>query len=220
MNHLPAIRTATPGPRRAIPFRRTGSWAAALIAVALLTVGCAAEQPASTGVANLGDTPTPSAAADNADAAGGGGGGGNGGRDAQVAYSQCMREHGVKEFPDPDGEGRLTLRARPGSGPDPNSPTFKAAQEECQRLRPQPGAEKRERNRVASLKYSQCMRDHGIKDFPDPNPDGGMRIEMRPGSDMDPQNPKFQAAEEACKSLRPEGKGPIGGASGDEKSGV
>lgn len=214
MSHPPAIRTANPGPRRAIPFRRTGSWAAALIAVGLLTVACAAEQPASTGVASLGDSPSPtsSAAADGAN--------GGDGRTGQVAYSQCMREHGVKEFPDPDGEGRLTLRARPGSGLDPNSPTFKAAQEECQRLRPQPGVQERERNRVASLKYSQCMRDHGIKDFPDPSPDGGMRIEMRPGSDMDPQNPKFQAAEEACKSLRPGGKGPIGGASGDEKSGA
>ncbi|MGW5360650.1 hypothetical protein [Actinopolymorpha pittospori] len=217
MNHLPAIRTATPGARRAIPFRRTGSWATALIAVALLTVGCAAEQPASTGVANLGDTPPPSAAADNTDSAGGG----NGGRDAQVAYSQCMRENGVKEFPDPDGEGRLTLRARRGSSLDPDSPTFKAAQEACRELRPQPGAEERERNRAASLKYSQCMREHGIKEFPDPNPDGGMRIEMRPGSEMDPRNPKFQAAQEACKSLQPAGKGgPIGGAATEGKSGA
>ncbi|MET9021936.1 hypothetical protein ABZV93_18300 [Actinopolymorpha sp. NPDC004070] len=131
-----------------------------------------------------------------------------------------MREHGVKEFPDPDGEGRLTLRARPGSGLDPNSPTFKAAQEGCRKLMPQPGPAERERNRVASLKYSKCMRDHGLKAFPDPNPDGGMRIEMKPGSDMDPQNPKFQAAEEACKSLRPEGKGAVGGPITDGKPGA
>ncbi|GAA5033040.1 hypothetical protein GCM10023317_84660 [Actinopolymorpha pittospori] len=180
-----------------------------------MSVGCAAEQPASTGVASIGDTPAPSAAADNTDTSGDG----NGGRDAQVAYSQCMRENGVKEFPDPDGEGRLTLRARRGSSLDPDSPTFKAAQEACRGLRPQPGAAEREQNRAASLKYSQCMREHGIKDFPDPNPDGGMRIEMRPGSDMDPRNPKFQAAQEACKSFQPAGKGPIGGAVTEGKSG-
>jgi hypothetical protein len=215
MTQPPAIRTATPRPKRTIPFRRPASWAAALVGVGLLTLSCAAAQPASTGVASLGDSPspTPSAAAENADGAGGG-------RDSQVAYSECMREHGVKEFPDPDGDGRLTLRARPGSGLDPNSPTFKAAQEACQRLRPQPGTAERERNRAASLKYSQCMREHGIKDFPDPNPDGGMRIEMRPGSDMDPKNPKFQAAQEACKSLQPGGKGPIGGDVMDGKDGA
>lgn len=212
MTHAPAIRIADASLRRVIPFRRAGSWAAALVAVGLLTVGCAAEQPTSTGVASLGDSPspTPSAAADNA-------GSGNGRRNGQIAYSQCMREHGVKEFPDPDGNGRLTLRARPGSALDPNSSTFKAAQEACQRLRPQPGTAERERNRAAGLKYSRCMRDHGIRSFPDPDSDGGMRIEMRPGSDMDPKNPKFQAAQEACKSLQPGGKGPIGGAVTDGK---
>jgi hypothetical protein len=52
------------------------------------------------------------------------------------------------------------------------------------------------------LGYAQCMRDHGISDFPDPQPGGGLGGAVR-GSDLDPNNPQFKAADEACKSLLP-----------------
>jgi hypothetical protein len=54
----------------------------------------------------------------------------------------------------------------------------------------------------ADLAYAQCMRDHGISDFPDPQPGGG-DIQLEPGSDLDPNNPQFKAADDACKSLLP-----------------
>jgi hypothetical protein len=54
----------------------------------------------------------------------------------------------------------------------------------------------------ADLAYAQCMRDHGISDFPDPQPGGGA-IQFEPGSDLDPNNPQFKAADDACKSLLP-----------------
>ena len=50
----------------------------------------------------------------------------------------------------------------------------------------------------ADLAYAQCMRDHGISDFPDPQPGGGA-IQFEPGSDLDPNNPQYKAATEACK---------------------
>lgn len=53
-------------------------------------------------------------------------------------YSKCMRDNGVTAFPDPDPEtGAIMLRGGPGSGLDPNSDTFKAAQKTCESLRPQ-----------------------------------------------------------------------------------
>jgi hypothetical protein len=49
------------------------------------------------------------------------------------------------------------------------------------------------------LAFAQCMRDHGIAEFPDPGPDG-----LFPdGLDTDPDSPQFNAAEEACRHLMP-----------------
>src|SRR5688500_9115305 len=50
-------------------------------------------QEASPGEANLAQAETTPAAEDPEDAA--------------LAWSQCMRENGVPEFPDPDSEGRI-----------------------------------------------------------------------------------------------------------------
>ena len=82
------------------------------------------------------------------------------------------------------------------------------------------------------LAYSQCMRDHGLKDFPDPKMDGGritMGIQAGQTSDLDPNSATFKAAAQACQSLQPgggpntTGKGaPLGGdggtISGDDPS--
>ena len=57
---------------------------------------------------------------------------------------------------------------------------------------------------ASPLAYSQCMRAHGIKDFPDPDfSGGGVRLSLgsrRPGSDLNLNNPTFQKAQQACQS--------------------
>jgi hypothetical protein len=52
-----------------------------------------------------------------------------------LAFSSCMRSHGVKDFPDPSGGG-LRLSVHPGSDLDPGNPTFKSAQQACQKYLP------------------------------------------------------------------------------------
>ena len=59
-------------------------------------------------------------------------------------YAKCMRDNGV-DMPDPDDDGRVTIRssAGPGDGAgsagiDPRSETFKKADEKCRSLRPSP----------------------------------------------------------------------------------
>jgi hypothetical protein len=123
-----------------------------------------------------------------------------------LAYSQCMRAHGVTDFPDPDSQGRIQIQAGPGSALDPNNPTFQSAQQACQSLQPKPSAGQQQQNQQALLKYSQCMRSHGIKDFPDPTTSGGISISAGPGSDLDPNNPTFQTAQTACQHYLPGGK--------------
>ncbi len=55
-------------------------------------------------------------------------------RAAALAFSACMRGHGLPDFPDPTFSGngvQLKVTAHPGSGLDPRSPTFQAAQNAC-----------------------------------------------------------------------------------------
>jgi hypothetical protein len=57
--------------------------------------------------------------------------------------------------------------------------------------------------------YARCMRGHGIPDFPDPTPGshggGGFDITAGPGSDLNQNLPKYQAANRACEALLPGG---------------
>jgi hypothetical protein len=60
-------------------------------------------------------------------------------REAALANARCMREHGI-DMPDPTfGEnGEATVRIGRGSGIDPESAKFKAAQKACESTMPKP----------------------------------------------------------------------------------
>jgi hypothetical protein len=47
-----------------------------------------------------------------------------------LAFSACMRAHGLKDFPDPSNGG-LQIHVQPGSDLDPSNPTFQKAQAAC-----------------------------------------------------------------------------------------
>ena len=92
-------------------------------------------------------------------------------QDKAVTFSECMRQNGVKGFPDPDASGELTIDGVVnGSSIDTNSAAWKTAIGACKDLQP-PGftgrkASPKEQN--VRLKFAQCIRDNGVKDFPDP----------------------------------------------------
>jgi hypothetical protein len=57
--------------------------------------------------------------------------------------------------------------------------------------------------------YAKCMRSHGIADFPDPQPNpggqgGSFQANGGSGSDLNHNDPRFQAADQACQSLLPQ----------------
>jgi hypothetical protein len=82
-----------------------------------------------------------------------------------------MRHNGVKEFPDPDASGALTIDGvLNGSSVDPNSPAVRKAIDACKHLEP-PGFTGRKRSapeQKKALEFAQCIRKSGVKDFPDP----------------------------------------------------
>src|SRR5262245_31636898 len=126
---------------------------------------------------------------------------GSSGHGSTLAYSRCMRSHGITSFPDPDSNGNLALDAGPGTGIDPNSPQYKAADRACKPLLPAGNAAQAAQNRPALLRYARCMRAHGLSDFPDPSPGGGIQIQQNatPGSALNPNSPVYKAADSACK---------------------
>ena len=64
-------------------------------------------------------------------------------------------------------------------------------------------------------KYSQCMRASGIPDFPDPTGQG-LQIQIKPGSDLNPNNPTFKNASKLCAKKA----GVPGLGSGPQKGGI
>jgi hypothetical protein len=123
-------------------------------------------------------------------------------RDADLAYAECMRDHGISDFPDPQPDGGIAIQAGAGSDLDPDNPQFKAADDACKSLLPTPPSQQeQEQEWEDMLSFARCMREHGITDFPDPKPGEGISISADQGSDLDPNNPRFQAAKKACGGL-------------------
>ena len=90
-----------------------------------------------------------------------------------VKFSECMRTHGVSALPDPDASGQLTIDAvANGSSVNTNAPAFKQALGSCKHLEPSgfTGVKRTPGRQQAALKFAQCVREQGVKDFPDPTP--------------------------------------------------
>jgi hypothetical protein len=104
-----------------------------------------------------------------------------------VAYSACMRSHGVPNFPDPGSNGQV-----PKADPQllgVSSAQLQAAQRTCQHLYPANGGTLSASSLrqcyefgicpqalvrqalTAGLKFAQCMRSHGVPNWPDPMTD-------------------------------------------------
>ena len=164
--------------------RRTLRPLAALAMVALLSAGCS-NAAAQTGTSS--------------------GSNSAGNREQAVKFAECMRKNGVREFPDPDASGVLTVdRIANGSSLDTNSATFTQAISACRDLQPAgfTGVKRSPEQQRAALKFAQCMRDNGVKDFPDPTPDGPIIDTSRmPGNRGARSIPGFTAAQEKCSAL-------------------
>lgn len=174
--------------------------------LALSAAGCGGSGDSGDRVATAGgNTPEPSASASS---------GGKEDRDAILAYSKCMRENGVPEFPDPEvGEGGEFRLALP-EGVD--KAKVDAAQEKCKRYMPNGGEPpKVDAARLEQMrKYAKCMRENGVPNFPDPSENGGFQLDMNELGLDGPDDPKLKAAEDKCRSIMP---GPEGGQSRTEK---
>jgi hypothetical protein len=116
-------------------------------------------------------------------------------QDAALAYAQCVRDNGYAEFPDPKPDGFQFLIDQK------DVVRFKKAAEACKDIAP---AGMRDEGVTpeqldALLKLSQCVRENGVPEFPDPDSEG--RYDLR-DTGIGPGDTRVDAAMDACGELR------------------
>ena len=150
--------------------------------------------------------------------------GGSAAAPSAVAYSHCMRSHGVPNYPDPPSGGQV-----PKADPQQlgvSSAQLQAAQRSCRHLYPGNGgtlgASLRQceetgncpqamvhRAMNSMLAFSRCMRAHAVLNWPDPTVDS----QGRPGFNLVPihgtdwNSPQIQNKIYECEHVMPPGGG-------------
>jgi hypothetical protein len=121
---------------------------------------------------------------------------------ANIAFSQCMRTHGVPNFPDPQPGSNFSLSG-PLTGPAADTTSGKATLA-CEHLLPNgsasdSGVSTQELDEGVAL--AQCLRSHGEPAFPDPTVvNGGLSFDF-----TGVNTSQFKAAVSACRSAVPAG---------------
>jgi hypothetical protein len=115
-----------------------------------------------------------------------------------VAFSQCMRSHGVPNFPDPQhfagGNVKLTIH---------NLQPSPAALNACGHLLPTNGgpsqtAQQQRRQLADELSFARCMRNHGVSRFPDPTAQGQLTVAMVEAQGIDVHSPAVLRVVQVC----------------------
>jgi len=175
------------------------------LVLALLTAACGSGDEASDGVASLEATTvtTTAEAAPDLDQ-----------EEAVIALVECLREEGLEvSDPEVDADGNVDLRSlfRQAGESQSDRESFQAGAEACE-------------EEIASVRvsftrdfdlteiqdqliiFAQCMRDNGydmddpdLSNFGQPGNGGG----GGPFGDIDPEDPDFISANEACEDARP-----------------
>jgi hypothetical protein len=187
-------------PRR--PWPRRAGFLAAMACAALLAAACGGSPSAATG--------------------------GSSAYQQALPFAQCMRSHGIGNFPDPDSSGNFNVN---GKSVNQNSPQYAAAQATCVKLHPYNmvlSPQQQAHMMSQALKFARCMRAHGVPNFPDPTQtNGGISFggpaaagssndqhgtgsghpTASPGSGSGPsESPQYQAATQTCRSYQKGGK--------------
>jgi hypothetical protein len=134
---------------------------ALVVLTSLISAGCGSSAPSETGTASSAGSAGSASSASNT---------GTGAtknvtdQDKAVKFAECIRAHGVPHFPDPDAKGDFVF------GVDVSPAVWQKAVNACKDLQP-PGAlsgKRSPKQQSAALRFAQCVRENGVKDFPDP----------------------------------------------------
>jgi hypothetical protein len=173
---------------------RTATVVAFGLMLTLASAGCARSDDDGPGVATAQNGPASASASPSAKA--------SRDPDAPLKFAKCMREQGLTWFPDPKSGGGMAIKVPKGFDPK----KLEAAHEACKQFAPgmdgdgpaQADPEMLEKAR----QMAKCMRENGVPNFPDPQPNGGIRLD---GDKLGtgPGDPTFDKAEEKCAKFMP-----------------
>ncbi len=180
---------------------------AALIALPLVLSACGGEKKE----ADIASASSPSEAAPPASSAAPKAEGKSAFYDAQLAYTQCMRKEGLKDWPDPtlsgyadwtkiekiqEEEERKDSQVKLGDAMQ----ACKEPMQKAMQLEPEKDQQKVYESLLA---HAQCMRANGVSKFTNPAMLNGI---AQPGGDPSPANPQispdspaYKQAETACR---------------------
>lgn len=169
-------------------------WAAAALGLAVTVAACSSASKSQT-------VPTAGSGSATTAMATGSSSGGSSPLAQGLAYSQCLRSHGVPNWPDPvpTPSGSYGYRT---DGVNPKTAAFQEAQQACKSLSPEwwssAGQQLSPAQQQAWLNWAKCIRAHGVPDLADPKFPGGGAVQLSGGGAGIPQS-----AMNACKSQMP-----------------
>ena len=118
----------------------------------------------------------------------------------------CARAHGMPNLPDPtiDSHGRASF---PQGAPTPAPATRQACQSIYNRL-PAAVRDSAAPDIAMEIEFAQCMRAHGLTDWPDPDADGNypLPLDLAPAMKSGPQWDRIKTAWDACRAFNPSGR--------------
>jgi hypothetical protein len=133
-----------------------------------------------------------------------------------LAYTKCMRSHGVPQFPAPDAQGNWN-DTQIQQIDQKDSQAARNANAACNSLLPNQGSglsvtqlqDMQEQNLRNAVKAAHCMRAHGIQNFPDPagsTQSSGINwqpvISAEQAGGFNQNSPSYEAAFDACSGKR------------------
>jgi hypothetical protein len=203
MKPIPSPLATRPGRR---PVARIRAAIIATAAISVLAAACGGQRPAASA-----DSPgTPGAASSS----------------SAVAYSGCVRSHGVPDYPDPASGGQVPKASAQRLGVSASQ--LQAAERACQQLYPADGGSTAQLIQECETTgdcpqavvqqalnimrdYAACMRSHGVANFPDPT----IGAQGRPFFNVSAvgitsqytHSPQFDAKDAECERL-------VGGSAG------
>ena len=124
-----------------------------------------------------------------------------------VAFSRCMRSHGLQHWPDPNSSGvwpksQVELIAA-------GNPRFQAATQACGHFLPDggpgvpPSPPVVRQIQTDMLKFARCMRSHGAPNWPDPTLDQGRAVFNPQAVGIDPNSPQISTKMHECQHVFP-----------------
>jgi hypothetical protein len=189
MNHSTRVmRRPRPRPARA---------AAAIIGtvvLALLAAACSGGGPSSAG---------------SSTGSGGSPGAGGAAHSKLVAFSHCMRSHGVPTWPDPSSN-QSNIKFGPGQAQqyEVSSSQFNAARRACQHLLPVGANDTFPAAMMPQILsgmrgFSRCVRSHGVPNWPDPTTNSRGQPVFHISDSLNPDSPQVMTAMNECQHLLP-----------------